>query len=94
MGLYGHALNKTHPFILFTTNLIHAGSTFRKLEDTPEEGVLPRLSSAPCPLWKRFRSQLGPWHPRLRYAIRLALSFVAGFAISELFEIDKGNGLF
>ncbi|MGM0376668.1 MAG: YccS family putative transporter [Bacteroidota bacterium] len=84
-------LNKTHPFTLLATNLIHAGSSLRKLENPPTENILPRLSRDARSLWRRFRSQLSLDHPRMRYAIRLALCFVAGFAISEMFEIDKGE---
>ncbi|MFW5753664.1 MAG: YccS family putative transporter [Marinilabiliaceae bacterium] len=84
-------LTKTHPFTLLATNLIHAGSSFLKLENPPRESVLPRLSRDISSLWDRFRSQLSLAHPRMRYAIRLALCFVGGFAISEMFEIDKGE---
>ena len=84
-------LPKTHPFTLLASNLIQAGNSLHNLEDIPPETPLPRLSRDVRSLWNRFVAQLNFAHPRMRYAVRLALCFVAGFAISEFFEIDKGE---
>ncbi|MFO8000850.1 MAG: YccS family putative transporter [Marinilabilia sp.] len=84
-------LEKTHPFALLVTNLVRAGSSFRRLSEVPEGLILPRLARDTRSLWKRFKVQLSLSHPRMRYAIRLGLCFLAGFAISEVFEIDKGE---
>lgn len=84
-------LEKTHPVQLLVTNLTRAGGSFQRLCEIPKESVLPRLSRDDRSLWKRFKAQLTFQHPRLRYAIRLALCFWLGFFISEYFNIDKGE---
>jgi uncharacterized membrane protein (TIGR01666 family) len=84
-------LEKSHPVQLLVSNLTRAGVSFQRLCEIPKESVLPRLSRDDRSLWKRFKSQLTFQHPRMRYAIRLALCFWLGFFISEYFDIDKGE---
>ncbi len=84
-------LEKTHPFQLLVSNLTRAGVSFQRLEEIPNKSVLPRLSRDDRSLWKRFKAQLTFQHPRMRYAIRLALCFWLGFFISEYFNLDKGE---
>ncbi|MBN1143675.1 MAG: FUSC family protein, partial [Bacteroidales bacterium] len=84
-------LENTHPVRLLVGNLTRAGISFERLTEKPDTSVLPRLSRDDRSLWQRFKSQLSFQHPRMRYAIRLALCFWVGFFISEYFNIDKGE---
>ncbi len=84
-------LAKTHPFRLLVSNLIRADVSFQRLTSIPDASFLPRLSRDDRSFWRRFIAQLSFHHPRMRYAIRLALCFWMGFAISEVFDIDKGE---
>jgi uncharacterized membrane protein (TIGR01666 family) len=84
-------LEKTHPVQLLVSNLTRAGVSFQRLYEIPKKSVLPRLSRDDRSLWKKFKAQLTFQHPRMRYAIRLALCFWLGFFISEFFDIDKGE---
>jgi uncharacterized membrane protein (TIGR01666 family) len=84
-------LENTHPVRLLVGNLTRAGISFERLTEKPDTSVLPRLSRDDRSLWQRFKSQLSFQHPRMRYAIRLALCFWVGFFISEFFNIDKGE---
>ncbi len=85
------ALEETHPLRLLVSNLIRASVAFERLNEPPTHSYLPRLSRDDRSLWQRFRSQLTFQHPRMRYAIRLALCFWIGFFVSEYFKIDKGE---
>jgi len=84
-------LEATHPLRLLVTNLERANASFLRLTEIPETPVLPRLLRDDRSLWKRFREQLSFQHPRMRYAIRLAICFWIGFFISEAFNIEKGE---
>ncbi|WP_291860102.1 FUSC family membrane protein [Marinilabilia sp.] len=84
-------LENTHPVRLLVGNLTRASISFERLTEKPENSVLPRLSRDNRSLLQRFKSQLSFQHPRMRYAIRLALCFWVGFFISEFFNIDKGE---
>ena len=84
-------LEKNHPLRLLAANLEQANASFSRLASVPRVPVLPRLLRDDRPLWKKFRDQLSWRHPRLRYAIRLAICFWIGFLISEVADIEKGE---
>jgi uncharacterized membrane protein (TIGR01666 family) len=84
-------IDQSHPFRLLFNNLVSANAAFIGLINIPEQLVLPRLSRDDRSLWKKFKEQLSLQHPRMRYAIRLALCFWVGFSISEGLNINKGE---
>jgi uncharacterized membrane protein (TIGR01666 family) len=84
-------LDQSHPFCLLVNNLVRINAAFLGLTNVPEQFVLPRLLRDDRSLWRKFKEQLSLQHPRMRYAIRLALCFWIGFSISEGFNIDKGE---
>ncbi len=89
--LEAHNLESIHPLRLLVTNLVRANASFQRLSIVPEEAMLPRLSHDQRSFRSKFKDQLNFEHPRMRYAIRLALSFCLGYAISEMFNVDKGE---
>ncbi len=84
-------LLKTHPFRLLVRNLERANISFQLLTRVPSDPILPRLAKDDRSWWRKFREQLSFQHPRMRYAIRLALCFMIGIFISEAFQINKGE---
>ncbi len=82
--------NTAQPIILLHHNL-HRSQLSLKYLDNMEEGTsIPRLRKDERSSFKRFRDQLTFSHPRVRYALRLSLSFMLGFILEKSFHLDKG----
>ncbi|MGQ1890262.1 FUSC family membrane protein [Thermophagus sp. OGC60D27] len=84
-------LDSNHPLRLLVANLEQANASFSRLAEVPDVPVLPKLLRDDRPLWKKFSEQLSFRHPRMRYALRLAICFWIGFLISEVADIEKGE---
>lgn len=70
---------------------LHRSHLSLKYMDNVEEGTsIPRLRKDEQTAWQRIKAQLTLQHPRMRYAIRLTLSFLLGFIIENALELDKG----
>ncbi|WP_167607403.1 FUSC family membrane protein [Maribellus sediminis] len=82
--------NKAQPLVLLHHNL-HRSQISLKYLDNPVEGTsIPRLRQEERSAWERFRAQLNLKHPRMRYALRLSLTFLIGFIIEKQLQLDKG----
>lgn len=70
---------------------LHRSHLSLKYLDNVEEGTsVPRLRKDERTAWQRIKAQLTLKHPRMRYAIRLSLSFLLGYIIENLLALDKG----
>ena len=82
--------NSAQPLVLLHHNL-HRSHLSLKYLDNPVEGTaVPRLRKDERSPLKRFEALLSFKHPRMRYAIRLSLSFAIGFALEKALHLDKG----
>ncbi|MFV0591628.1 MAG: FUSC family membrane protein [Draconibacterium sp.] len=78
------------PLVLLHHNL-HRSQISLKYLDNPVEGTaVPRLRKDERSAWQRFRTLLNFKHPRMRYAIRLSLTFLLGFMLEKFLQLDKG----
>ncbi|HNX04298.1 MAG TPA: YccS family putative transporter [Opitutales bacterium] len=84
-------ITETSPLPLLVNNLARSHRSLQNLSDEQVRNIAPRLARDERPLVQRFRDQLSWNNPRMRYAVRLSLCFLAGFAISEMFDLRKGE---
>lgn len=83
-------VNTAQPLILLHHNLYRSQLSLKYMDDMVEGTSIPRLRKDERNPLERFRSLLSFKHPRLRYALRLSLSFMLGFIIEKAFYLDKG----
>lgn len=83
--------SETHPLALLVQNLTRSHQSLVNLSENQQRSIAPRLAKDKRNLGERLRNQLSLNHPRLRHAIRLSLCFMIGFAISEGFNVAKGE---
>jgi len=76
---------------LLLKNLEHSHRSLQLLSDELVRTVAPRLARDQRSLFRRFTDQLTWNNPRMRHAARLSLCFLTGFAISEFFQLRKGE---
>ncbi len=81
----------THPLAPLINNLNRSHQSLAKLNEDQQRSITPRLAKDERTIGERLKAQLNWNHPRLRYAIRLSLCFLVGFAISEGFQIVRGE---
>lgn len=81
----------THPLALLIHNLSRSNTSLQNLEEGSQRILAPRLAKDNRTLTQRLHDQVKWDHPRMRYAIRLSLCFLAGFILSEGFDIAKGE---
>lgn len=84
-------IGDNHPLTLLIRNLSRSNASLKNLEDSRQTNLIPRLAKDTRPLSRRLRDQLNRNNPRMRYAVRLSVCFLAGFAISEGFGVVKGE---
>ncbi len=76
--------------ILLLHNLYRSHLSLQNLNNISESTSIPRLSKDERSLWERVKAQLTIKHPRMRYAIRLSSSFLAGYILFQWLDIEKG----
>jgi len=76
--------------ILLLHNLYRSHLSLQNLNDISESTSIPRLSKDERTLWQRVKAQITIKHPRMRYAIRLSSSFLAGYVLFQWLDIEKG----
>lgn len=82
--------NANHQLILLHHNL-HRSHLSLKFLDNAEQGTsFPRLRKDERTLKERLVAQLTFSHPRMRYAIRLSISFLIGFVLARVLHLEKG----
>ena len=78
------------PLILLHHNLYRSHLSLKYLDNAEEGTSIPRLRKDDRSPVERFRAQLTFRHPRLRYALRLSISFLSGFILEVALGLDKG----
>ena len=86
-----HAIQNNHPLALLSSNLSQLNETLQQLNQESSLTFLPKLEKDNRPFFKRITHQLNFNHPHFRYAIRLGIAFLIGYAVSEFFDIAKGE---
>jgi len=79
------------PLALLYRNLERSHHSLKNLSDNLAPAATPQLSTDRRSLSQRFKDQLTWTNPRMRYAVRLSLCFLIGFAIAKLTEVRKGE---
>jgi len=82
--------NTVQPLILLHHNLHRSQLSLKYLDNSEEGTAIPRLRKEERSPLERFRSLLSFKHPRMRYALRLSITFMAGFILEKLLHLDKG----
>ena len=83
-------VNSAQPLILLHHNLHRSHLSLKYLDDADEGTAIPRLRKDERSALERFKTMLHFEHPRLRYALRLSISFAVGFILVKTFPLDKG----
>lgn len=83
--------SQAHPLALLVRNLTRSNQSLVNLSENQQRSITPQLAKDKRTIGERLRGQLNFNHPRLRHAIRLSLCFLIGFAISEGFDLAKGE---
>jgi len=79
------------PLALLVRNLERSHRALQNLSEDFVRTAAPQLASDQRTLWQRFVDQLTWTNPRMRYAVRLSLCFLIGFAIAKLTGVRKGE---
>ena len=77
--------------ILLHHNLQRSQISLKYLDNLEEGTSIPRLRKDERTPWQRLKAQLTFRHPRLRYALRLSLTFTLGFILEKSLQLDKGQ---
>jgi len=80
-----------NPLHLIINNLARSGISLYNLQDDRLRELVPKLARDNRSSWQRFKAQLSWENGRMRYALRLAICFVVGFTIAEIFAVAKGE---
>lgn len=89
--LKNNKLKATDPLNLLIRNLKQSNHTIKGIYDNYETGLLPELEKDNRTYFDRFKAELHINHPRMRYALRLSVSFIVGYVVSEYFQVAKGE---
>ena len=77
--------------ILLHHNLNRSHISLKYLDDLKEGTSIPRLRRDERTAWERLKAQLSLRHPRMRYALRLSLTFAVGYILQIYLDLDKGQ---
>ncbi len=77
--------------ILLHHNLHRSHISLKYLDDLLEGTSIPRLRKDERTPFERLKSQLTFRHPRMRYALRLSLTFALGFTLQVFLNLNKGE---
>ncbi|MEZ5103228.1 MAG: FUSC family membrane protein [Draconibacterium sp.] len=83
-------INSAQPLILLHHNLYRSQLSLKYLDNAVEGTAIPRLRKDERSPFERFKSLLSFKHPRVRYALRLSLSFLVGFILEQSLQLEKG----
>ena len=76
---------------LLIRNLTQSHETLKNIYKNDTTDLLPKLEKNTQTYFERLKIQLNINHPRMRYALRLSLSFLIGYAVYQYFNIEKGE---
>lgn len=77
--------------ILLHHNLHRSHISLKYLDDLEEGTSIPRLKKDERTAWRRLKAQFSFRHPRMRYALRLSLTFALGYILERSLQLDKGQ---
>ena len=80
-----------HPLHFLIANLSSSAVALYNMEDERTRHLAPRLARDSRSRWQCFADQLSWENGRMRFAVRLAICFVAGLTVAELLDIAKGE---
>lgn len=83
--------DSAQPFVLLHHNLHRSHLSLKYLDNIEQGTSIPRLKKDERSLLERFWPQLSFTNPRLRYALRLSLSFLVGFILEKSLHLEKGS---
>ena len=89
--LKNNELPTAHPLSLLIRNLRRSNRTLKDIYHNYDADVIPKLEKDNRTFFEKLKSQLHLDHPRMRYALRLSIAFLVGYAVSEYFEVAKGE---
>ncbi|WP_372802232.1 YccS family putative transporter [Lutibacter sp.] len=89
--LQNNKLTISQPIKLLILNLSKSHITLKNIHQNNLSNLLPRLEKDSRTYFERLKAQLNINHPRMRHALRLSVSFLIGFTLSEYFHIAKGE---
>jgi uncharacterized membrane protein (TIGR01666 family) len=89
--LKNNEFSAAHPLSLLIRNLRRSNQTLKGIYHNYEADLVPKLEKDNRSYFEKLKSQLHIEHPRMRYAFRLSISFLVGYAVSEYFEVAKGE---
>jgi len=84
-------LTTSQPIKLLIHNLSKSHTTLKNIHQNNLSNLLPKLEKDSRTYFERLKAQLNINHPRMRHALRLSVSFLIGFTLSEYFHIAKGE---
>ncbi|WP_179353874.1 FUSC family membrane protein [Winogradskyella vidalii] len=76
---------------LLIRNLTQSHKTLKNIYANYDIIVLPKLEKDTRSYFERFKIQLNINHPKMRYALKLSLSFIISYTVYKYFEIEKGE---
>ncbi len=82
--------NSAQPLILLHHNLYRSHLSLKNLDNVEDGTSIPRLQKDERSVFERFQAQLSFKHPRVRYALRLSISFLIGFVLVKSLQLEKG----
>ncbi|AHW61294.1 TIGR01666 family membrane protein [Draconibacterium orientale] len=77
--------------ILLHHNLHRSHVSLKYLDNLEEGTSIPRLRRDERTPFQRLKEQLTLRHPRMRYALRLSLTFALGYILQIYLDLDKGQ---
>lgn len=83
--------NQAQDLILLHHNLYRSQLSLKYLDNLEEGTSVPRLKIDKSPPLQRLKKQLSLNHPRMRYALRLSLTFALGYTLQIYLDLDKGQ---
>jgi len=83
--------NQAQDLILLQHNLYRSQLSLKYLDNLEEGTSVPRLRIDESTPLQRLKKQLSLDHPRMRYALRLSLTFALGYTIQLYLNLDKGQ---
>lgn len=86
-----HQIALDHPLAMIVQNLSRSHVSLQNLQEDNQRLLTPKLKKDKRTVIERAKELLHWQNPRLRHALRLGLCFAAGFMISEVFSIAKGE---
>ncbi|WP_179315461.1 FUSC family membrane protein [Winogradskyella undariae] len=84
-------LNPSVPIKLLIINLTQSHNLLKNIKENYNVILLPKLEKETHSYYERFKLQLNINHPKMRYALKLSLTFLVSYATYKYFKIEKGE---